>query len=284
MQYVEKEMHQIDENRFFAELNKNDFFENRPALLNTQISSPTQNNCKYPVHITRQTIADRTRRTRCIYLYVWFGLLGNTYTINYLTQRQEHLANRVVAAEAVVVEHVQMEDARLQLLDGKALEVECLVPARIQGATLDLRFQAVLFVRQQRHLDVRIGGAAQVFGRQLFALHDLQDERGVLEVVLDGEVNLADVLAGLGVVDVHVHHADAAVLLGRTETREEKELTFVETWRACRWLSVCLPRLCLRRRRHRHSNRPASVSADWTICAGANGERDVWCLVIYWIF
>lgn len=141
----------------------------------------------------------------------------NTYTINYLTQRQEHLANRVVPTEPIVVEHVQMQHTRLQLLYREALKVERLVPARIQRAPLDLRLQPVFFVRQQGDLDVRIGGAAEIFGRQLFALHDLQDERAVLEVVLNGEVYLADVLAGLGVVDVHVHHADAAVLRGAGE-------------------------------------------------------------------
>ena len=39
-----------------------------------------------------------------------------------------------------------------------------------------------------------------------------QDERRVLEVVLEGEVDLADVLRGLRVVDVHVHQRNRAVL------------------------------------------------------------------------
>lgn len=46
-------------------------------------------------------------------------------------------------------------------------------------------------------------------------LHDPEYECGVLEVVLEGEVDLSDVLRGLGVVDVHVHQRDGAVLQKR---------------------------------------------------------------------
>lgn len=66
----------------------------------------------------------------------------------HLAEGQKHLANRVVSREPVVVEHVQVQNSGLQLLDGESLEVECLVPARVQCAPLNLGLQPVLLVRQ----------------------------------------------------------------------------------------------------------------------------------------
>lgn len=43
-------------------------------------------------------------------------------------------------------------------------------------------------------------------------LYNAQNERGTLKVVLEAEVNLADVLGGLCVVDVHVHERDGSAL------------------------------------------------------------------------
>ena len=43
-------------------------------------------------------------------------------------------------------------------------------------------------------------------------LYNAQNERGALEVVLEAEVDLADVLGGLRVVDVHVHQRDGSAL------------------------------------------------------------------------
>ena len=43
-------------------------------------------------------------------------------------------------------------------------------------------------------------------------LNDLEDERGVLEIVLDAEVDLSNVLRGFRVVDVHVHQRYGPVL------------------------------------------------------------------------
>lgn len=43
-------------------------------------------------------------------------------------------------------------------------------------------------------------------------LHDFEDERRILEIVLEAEVDLSDVLRRLRVVDVHVHQGDGTVL------------------------------------------------------------------------
>jgi len=43
-------------------------------------------------------------------------------------------------------------------------------------------------------------------------LYDAQDERAVLEIVLEAEVDLADVLARLRIIDVHVHQRDRPAL------------------------------------------------------------------------
>lgn len=89
-----------------------------------------------------------------------------------LAQGQEHLADAVVPRESIVVEDVQVQDPRLQLLYREALEVERLVPSWIERAPLDLRLEPVLLVREQRHAHVRVRSARQVLRRQLLALQN----------------------------------------------------------------------------------------------------------------
>ena len=49
-------------------------------------------------------------------------------------------------------------------------EVERLVPARVECASLDLGLQSVLLVQQQRHAHIRVRQAVRVLGRQVLCL------------------------------------------------------------------------------------------------------------------
>lgn len=46
-------------------------------------------------------------------------------------------------------------------------------------------------------------------------LDHFQNERRVLKIIFQRKVNLSDVLAGLGIVDVHVDHWHASILRGK---------------------------------------------------------------------
>lgn len=59
-------------------------------------------------------------------------------------------------------------------------------------------------------------------------LNHFQDQRCVLEIIFQWEVNLADILAGLGVIDVHVNHWHASIL--KLNHGERKE-TYLIKWR-----------------------------------------------------
>ena len=83
---------------------------------------------------------------------------------------------------------------------GLTFKEEGLVPVGVQVLPLHLGLQLVLLVWQQVDLDEGVAGAAEVLGRQLLGLHDLHDERGLLEVVADAELDPAQVLSATALV------------------------------------------------------------------------------------
>ena len=52
-------------------------------------------------------------------------------------------------------------------------EVECLVPARVECAALDLGLESVLLVGQQRHPHVRVRQPVRVLCREVLRLLDM---------------------------------------------------------------------------------------------------------------
>lgn len=87
-----------------------------------------------------------------------------------------------------------------QSLPAPTFEEEGLVPVRVQVLALHLGLQLVLLVGEQVDLDEGVAGAAEVLGRQLLGLHDLDGQGGLLEVVADAELDAAQVLPAGAIV------------------------------------------------------------------------------------
>ena len=115
-------------------------------------------------------------------------------------QRVHHLPDDVVTGEAVEAEHHKVQGNGGQLVVGEPVEGEDLVVDRVQGLSQDPRLHLVAFLRQQLQLDVGVGRAqVGVLGRQVTGAADGDDQGRLLLVVLDGEVQGAQ-LAQLQVV------------------------------------------------------------------------------------
>jgi len=71
---------------------------------------------------------------------------------------------------------------------------------RVEVLPLHLGLQLVLLVGEQVDLDEGVAGAAEVLGRQLLRLHDLDGQSGLLEVVADAELDAAQVLPADAIV------------------------------------------------------------------------------------
>ena len=75
-----------------------------------------------------------------------------------------------------------------------AFEREDFIPSRIEVLSLDVGRQRVLFIRQQRDLDVRIGRSAEVLGSECFGLYDLHRQSLLVEVVRHAELESSELL------------------------------------------------------------------------------------------
>lgn len=71
---------------------------------------------------------------------------------------------------------------------------ERFIPVGVEVFPLDLCFQLVLLVRQQVDLDKRVGGAREVFGRQVLTLENFDSESRVLETVAYAELDAPELL------------------------------------------------------------------------------------------
>lgn len=119
-------------------------------------------------------VAQRTQQFTTLILRWWLQSLPKWWFPGkvHLTQWQKHLADRIIARETIVVKHVKVQYPRLELLDWETLKIECFVPARIQCATFDFRFEAMLLVRQEGDSHVGVRCAAEIFRGKFFALFD----------------------------------------------------------------------------------------------------------------
>lgn len=117
-------------------------------------------------------ITQRTQQLAALILRWWLESLPKWRFPGkvHLTQRQKHLADRIIARKTIVIKHVKVQYPRLELLDWETLKIECFVPARIKCTTFDFRLQAVLLIRQKGYADIWIWRAAEIFRRQLFSL------------------------------------------------------------------------------------------------------------------
>lgn len=107
-----------------------------------------------------------------------------------------HLADHIVAGEAVEVvdAEVQLAVANLIVHHG---ETEGLVEHGVQILAVDASLELLLPLRQQVDLNVRVGGAREVFGRQLQGSEDSHHQRLLLVVVTQREAELSASLHGL---------------------------------------------------------------------------------------
>lgn len=77
----------------------------------------------------------------------------------------------------------------------QTLEQEGFVPVGVEVLPLDLGLQLVLLVGQQVDFDEGVGGAGEVFGRELLAPKHFNGEGRVLEAVAYAELDPAQLLA-----------------------------------------------------------------------------------------
>ncbi len=116
----------------------------------------------------------------------------------------QHLANHIVAGEAVKVvdAEVQLAVAKLIVRNGKT---EGLVKHGVEIFAVDARLELLLPLWQQVDLHVRVGGTREVFCRQVQGLEDSHHQRLLLVVVTQREAQLSTSLHGLFGLILRVH-------------------------------------------------------------------------------
>ena len=115
-----------------------------------------------------------------------------------------HLANHIMAGEAVEVVDAEVQLAVAQLVVHHG-ETEGLVKHGVQVLAVDARLELLLPLRQQVDLHVRVRGAREVFGGQVQGLEDSHHQRLLLVVVSQREAELSAGLHGPFGLVLRVH-------------------------------------------------------------------------------
>lgn len=100
-----------------------------------------------------------------------------------------HLANHIVASEAVEVVDAEVQLAVADLVVHHR-ETEGLVEHGVQVFAVDTRLELLLPLRQQVDLHIGVGGAREVFGRQVQSFEDPHHQSLLLVVVTKREAQL----------------------------------------------------------------------------------------------